>query len=242
MVTTDIDVESLNRAFEERPPQEVLRWAHETFAPRVAISTSFQAAGMVILDVAQQVAPGFPAFTLDTGFLFEETLDLKRRVEGRYGIEIESVRPLLTVEEQAERYGEALYARQPDECCRMRKEEPLRRKLADLDAWVTGVRRDQAKTREDARILERHEIDGRTVIKINPLVHWTKKQVWDYILAHEIPYNPLYDQGYASIGCVPCTRPIQIGEDERAGRWAGFNKMECGIHTFTKRVDRVEEA
>lgn len=242
MVTAEIDIELLNAEFEKGPPQEVLGWAYERFAPRVAVSTSLQAAGLVILDMAQEVAPGFPAFTLDTGFLFEETLDLKRRVEGRYGIEIESVRPLLTVEEQAERYGEALYARQPDECCRMRKVEPLGRKLADLDAWVTGVRKEQSKTRQDARILERHDVEGRTLIKINPLVHWTKKQVWDYILAHEIPYNPLYDQGYASIGCWPCTRPIQIGEDERAGRWAGFNKTECGIHTFMKRVDRVEEA
>jgi phosphoadenosine phosphosulfate reductase len=237
MNITDLDIESLNQEFEARPPQEALRWAYETFAPRVAIMTSFQAAGVVIVDMAQQVAPGFPVFTLDTGFLFLETLDLKRRAEMRYGIEIESVEPLLTVEEQAGRYGDALYSRDPDRCCEMRKVEPQMRKLAGLDAWVTGVRREQSKTRTDAHILERHEADGRALVKINPLVHWTKKQVWDYILGHEVPYNPLYDQGYASIGCWPCTRPVQAGEDERAGRWAGFNKTECGIHTFTKRAD-----
>ena len=229
MGVMDIDIESLNREFETRPPQEALRWAHETFAPRVAIMTSFQAAGVVIVDMAQRAAPGFPVFTLDTGFLFLETLDLKRRAEARYGIEIESVQPLLTVEEQAERYGDALYTRDPDMCCEMRKVAPQVRKLAELDAWVTGVRREQAKTRADARILERHEVDGRALIKINPLVHWTKKQVWDYILGHEVPYNPLYDQGYASIGCWPCTRRVQAGEDERAGRWSGFNKTECEI-------------
>ena len=241
MTSSEIDIDSLCKTFEMRPPQDVLLWAYSTFGSRVSIMTSFQATGLVVLDMAQKLITGFPAFTLDTGFLFKETIDLKHRLEDRYGIEIESVDPLLSVERQAEVYGEALYRSQPDECCRMRKVEPLLRKLVDLDAWVTGVRRDQSETRANTRLLERHLDQDRSWIKINPLAGWNKKQVWDYILSHQIPYNPLHDQGYPSIGCVPCTRQVKPGEEERSGRWSSFDKTECGIHTFSTPLHQIEE-
>lgn len=231
------EVRRLAQDFEGKHPKEILRWATEKLWPRVEISTAFGPEGLVILDVAMQLERKMRVFTIDTGFLFPETLELKRRVEERYGIEIESLHPELSVEEQARIHGPELYRREPDRCCALRKTAPLKKKLAHLDGWVTGLRRSQSETRKKVHILDPYDDGtGRMIIKISPLAGWTKEEVWWYIVSHDLPYNPLHDKNYVSIGCWPCTQPIEEGESERAGRWKGFQKKECGIHTFMNSI------
>jgi phosphoadenosine phosphosulfate reductase len=235
------EVQDLEREFGRQPTQEILRWAWERFGTRAAIGTSFQGAGLVMLHLAKQHGLPFPVFTLDTGLLFPETVALKKRLEDYFGFKIESLEPDITVEEQADINGPELWKHNPDLCCTIRKVLPLRDKLADLNCWITGLRRQQSDTRAGIGILEVYAFDeatGRDIVKLNPMANWTREAVWDYLHKHKIPYNPLQDQGYRSIGCQPCTRRIIDGENERAGRWTGFNKVECGIHTFLpKKVD-----
>jgi len=207
---------------------ELLSFALERFSPRIAVASSFGAEDVVLIHLAAQVRPDFRVFTLDTDFLFPETYALIDDIERRYHIKVERTRPRLTPEEQAQEFGPALWSRQPDQCCNIRKVEPLTKQLGDLDAWVTGIRRDQAPTRANARKLDWDAKFG--LVKINPLADWKWEQVWDYIRSHHVPYNPLHDRNYPSIGCTYCTRPVQAGEDLRAGRWSGFQKTECGLH------------
>ncbi len=217
----------------EAPPEEILAFAFRRFPARIAISTAFGAEGCALIDLAHKVDPSVPVFYIDTGFAFRETNELKNRIEQKYGITVRVFHPELDVTQQAVKFGERLYERDPDHCCAMRKVEPLQRALKDLDAWVSARRRDMASTRAALPVLELVvQPDGRDLCKVNPFVTWTRKDVWDYLFKHEVPYNPLYDEGYASIGCWPCTRPVRAGEDERAGRWSGTGKVECGIHTF----------
>jgi phosphoadenosine phosphosulfate reductase len=209
-------------------PQEALRWGLSRFGQTLAIASSFGAEDVVLIDVASRLGMPYRVFTLDTDFLFPETYALIETIEKDYGITIERTKSELTPEAQAGQHGTALWASKPDLCCQLRKVEPLKKHLAGLAAWVTGVRRDQAPTRANTRKLE---WDGKfNLVKLNPLADWTWNQVWDYIRAHNVPYNPLHDQNYPSIGCTYCTRPVQPGEDPRAGRWSGFNKIECGLH------------
>ena len=235
------ELKALNQRFNQQPTEEILRWAWERFGARAAIGTSFQGAGLVMMHLAKENGLPFPVFTLDTGLLFQETLEAKKRLKDFLGIKIESVVPDLTVERQAEAQGPELWKRDPDLCCTMRKVLPLQGKLADLDCWITGLRRQQSDTRADIGILELYVFDeaaGRDIVKLNPMANWSREEVWKYIRDHKIPYNPLHDQGYRSIGCWPCTKKTSNGENERAGRWTGFNKVECGIHTFLpKKVD-----
>jgi phosphoadenosine phosphosulfate reductase len=212
-----------------------LRWAAETFAvPRAAIGTSFQGAGIITLHLAAEARLPLPVFTLDTGLLFPETLALKAEVEARFGLSIEAVAPLLSLGEQEESFGSALWGRDPDLCCELRKVQPLREKLASLDCWITGVRREQSAARAVTRVLELNiQPSGRPLWKLNPLADWSREQVWRHIRFHDLPYNALHDKGYRSIGCSVCTRPgSNADRDERAGRWTGFSKTECGIHTL----------
>jgi len=238
---TAADVRSLNAEFNARRTEELLAWAWERFGTRAAIGTSFQGAGLVMIHLAKQNQLAFPVFTLDTGLLFPETVALKKRLEDFFGLAIESLEPDLTVEEQADINGPELWKRTPDLCCTIRKVLPLRDKLCDLDCWLTGLRRQQSDTRSQTEFVELYAFDeasGRDIVKLNPMAAWTRDQVWEYIREHKIPYNPLHDRGYGSIGCQPCTRKTTNGENERAGRWTGFNKVECGIHTFMpKKVD-----
>ena len=211
--------------------EEILEWAWSEVGPRLAISTAFGASGLVMIDIASRVVPELPVFTIDTGYLFKETLELKVRLEDRYGAEIESVTPDLSVEEQDRKHGVELFSRDHDHCCYMRKVEPLHRKLAELDGWAASLRRDQGDSRRNIRVMEPFPTRGdRLIVKVNPMARWTRKDVWDYIIANDLPYNPLMDQGYPSIGCWPCTKAVTDGEDERSGRWAGKGKTECGIH------------
>jgi phosphoadenosine phosphosulfate reductase len=210
--------------------EQVLAWAFRSFGNRVAISSAFGVEGMVLIDIASRVRKHFHVFTVDTEFLFPESYALMDKVEARYGIRIERVFPLLSPEVQERLHGAALWARDPDQCCNLRKVEPLRRKLRELDAWITSIRRDQTSARAGARKIEWDE--KFALVKINPIADWTAKQVWRYVHDHDAPYNPLHDQGYPSIGCTHCTRAIRPDEDARAGRWPGFAKTECGLHVL----------
>lgn len=234
-------VRQLDARFAQAPTEEILGWAWKRFGARAAIGTSFQGAGLVMLHIARQNGFAFPVFTLDTGLLFPETLALKRRLEEFFGLQIEALTPDLTVEEQADVHGPELWRQNPDLCCMVRKVLPLRDKLSELDCWVTGLRREQSSSRAGIGVIELYAFDetsSRDIVKLNPMAGWSRDAVWKYLRDHGIPYNPLHDQGYRSIGCFPCTRKTVNGEEERAGRWTGFKKVECGIHTFLpKKVD-----
>lgn len=220
----------LETVAEDWSPEQVLSWAFRSFGKRAAICSAFGVEGMVLIDMASRVRKDFRLFTVDTEFLFPETYNLMEKIEERYGITIERAYPLLSPEVQERLHGAALWARDPDQCCNLRKVEPLRRKLRELDAWITSIRRDQTVVRANARKIEWDANFG--LVKINPLVDWSAKQVWRYIHDHDVPYNPLHDRGYPSIGCTHCTRAVQPGEDARAGRWPGFAKTECGLHVI----------
>ncbi len=228
-------LERLKVVAERWRPQEVLRWAFSTFRQDIAMASGFGAEGMVLLDIASRINPNLKVFTLDTEFLFPETYELIDRVESRYGIKVEKLYSALTPEEQDEIHGPALWSRDPDHCCNLRKVEPLTRKLAELRAWITAIRREQTP---DRAAIRKAEWDPRFhLVKINPIADWTTGMVWDYIRKHNVPYNPLHDRNYPSIGCTHCTRAIQPGEDHRAGRWAGFQKTECGLHAGNRRAE-----
>ncbi len=208
--------------------EELLDWALHRFDGRIAIASAFGPEGMVLIDIATRLRSDVRVFTLDTGLFFPETYELINEVEQRYGIEIERVKPALTVDEQAAKHGPSLWLESPDRCCQMRKIEPLRRKLSTLDAWVAAIRRDQTQDRAHAQKIE---WDGKFgLVKVNPLCDWTSDMVWDYIRGNDLPYNALHDRGYPSIGCEPCTKPVRQGDDPRSGRWAGLGKTECGLH------------
>jgi phosphoadenosine phosphosulfate reductase len=225
---SDDDLDAHASDLEGASPVDALRWAAQRFAPRLGFGTGFGAEGCVLIDLIGRHGIPVDVFTLDTGLFFDETYDLWRRLEARYGITIRAVVPELTVAQQGDVHGGELWRRDPDACCRMRKVEPLAREARRFDAWVTAIRRDQTSERKDARVVER---DRRfDLVKINPLVGWTPGQVWRYILDHDVPYNPLHDQGFPSIGCAPCTSSVAPGEDPRAGRWRGTAKTECGLH------------
>ena len=219
-------------------PERVLAWAFETFGNTVAISSAFGAEGMVLIDLASRMRQGFRIFTLDTEFLFPETYNLMDQVEQKYGITIERVLPLTSPEEQERIYGAALWQRNPDQCCNFRKVEPLRRKLSELKAWITSIRRDQTLARANTNKVEWDVKFG--LVKINPLADWNSKQVWQYIREHDVPFNVLHERNYPSIGCTHCTRAVWPGEDPRAGRWSGTSKTECGLHIIQPAVTPPE--
>jgi phosphoadenosine phosphosulfate reductase len=238
---TKNEIAVLNRLFQTAHTEDVLAWAWERFGARAAIGTSFQGAGLVIMHLAKEHGLKFPVFTLDTGLLFPETIEFKKRSEEFFGYEIESCTPDLTVEQQTQAHGPALWERDPDLCCTLRKVLPLQDKLSEMDCWITGLRRRQSESRAGLDIMEVYVLEGgggRDIFKLNPMANWSRDAVWEHLRKHRIPYNPLHDQGYRSIGCWPCTRKTADGENERAGRWTGFDKVECGIHTFmAKKAD-----
>jgi phosphoadenosine phosphosulfate reductase len=208
--------------------REVLAWSFRAFGPNIEMASGLGAEGMALIDIAASLNPSLRVFTIDTGFLFPETYQLIDEVEKRYGIQVDRVQPRLTPSAQAEIYGEALWATSPDQCCGLRKVEPLKEKLSGLRAWITAIRRDQTKVRASAKKIEWDQ--KFQLVKINPIADWTSDDVWDYIRANHVPYNGLHDKNFTSIGCTHCTRAVRPGEDARAGRWAGFQKTECGLH------------
>lgn len=231
----ELELKDLAISLDGEDAEAVIRWALERFHPRIALATSLQAEEMVILDIAWKVNPGVRVFTLDTGRLHEETYMVMEQIREKYGISVESYFPQRQAVEALERErGFYSFRRSVEErkyCCGIRKMEPLGRAVNGLDAWITGLRREQAVTRGMAGKVEADESHGG-IIKVNPLADWSGKQVWDYIRAHDIPYNALHDVGFPSIGCAPCTRAIKPGEDIRAGRWWWEmpETKECGLH------------
>ncbi len=211
-------------------PREIVRWAVERFHPRLTMATAFGPEGCILLHMLAEIEPKVRVFNLDTGYQFPETLELRDRIADRYGIEVEMVGAELSVPEYEAKHGGPLYVANSDQCCYDRKIVPLRRALVGYDAWITAIRADQSPDRAAAPIVGPDPKFG--LVKVNPLLHWTKRDVWAFIAAHDVPYNPLHDRGYPSIGCWPCTKPVAAGDDDRAGRWAGQAKTECGLHSL----------
>lgn len=209
-------------------PEAILTWAVTQFYPRLTMATAFGPEGNCIIHMLAGIEPRVRIFNLETGYQFPETLELRERIKQRYGIEVEYVVPETTVAEYEAEHGGPLYVIRPDQCCYDRKVLPLRRAVIGYDAWVSAIRRDQTGDRAAASVVQ---WDAKfSLVKINPLLAWTKKDVWNFIVKHDIPYNPLHDRGYPSIGCWPCTAAVGAGEDDRAGRWRGTGKKECGLH------------
>lgn len=216
---------------ETATPEEIIAWAHERFAPYLTMATAFGPEGCVILAMLAKVAPETYVFNLDTGYQFQQTLDLRDRIAERYGIEVDMLQPETSVPEYEALHGGPLYKVDPNQCCFDRKIKVLKQAAQGKHAWMSGIRRDQSSDRAQASIIGWDK--KFNLVKVSPLANWTKQDVWKRILAEDIPYNPLHDQGYPSIGCWPCTRAVLEGEvDERAGRWSGTAKTECGLHTI----------
>jgi phosphoadenosine phosphosulfate reductase len=227
------EIADLADRFEHRSPQDVLAWAAERFAGRIVLTCSWQRQSSVLIDMLHRLDADVRVVELDTGLLFPETYQTRDRLVARYDLDIERILPRQSVAQQADSEGTALWARDPDRCCFLRKVEPLARALEGMYAWVTGIRRAQSASRQAARKLEWDA--SREIVKVQPLADWSDEDVQGYLYANDVPYNPLHDQGYPSIGCMPCTRAVQPGEDPRSGRWAGTAKTECGLHAPATR-------
>jgi phosphoadenosine phosphosulfate reductase len=225
-------VQGLNERFERLHPRDILAWLLlDSGLERVAIASSFQAEGTCVMDMAVAIRSDVPVLFLETGFHFAETLAFKEQLTDRLGLNVIDLVGEHTVESQAEMFGERLYEVDPAACCNLNKVEPFTRALHGYDAWVTALRRDSSTTRARTPILEQYELEpGAWMVKVNPLATWTRGDAWAYLAERNLPHNPLYDLGYAQIGCAPCTRMLTPGEHERAGRWDGSQKVECGIH------------
>ena len=231
-----LDLESANAGLEGASLDSLLEWSLDTFGDKVVQVTSFGPSGMVILDHLARVRPGARVITIDTHFLFAESYELRAEIERRYDVQLDVRSTVVTPAQQEHLYGARLWELEPDVCCHLRKVAPLDDALAGLSAWISGIRRDQSPARAHAALVEwddRHEM-----LKLNLLAAWTRSHVWNYIHTHQIPYNRLHDEGYASIGCVHCTRPALAVEDERTGRWRGRVKTECGLHLSRRPVSR----
>jgi phosphoadenosine phosphosulfate reductase len=221
------DFQSINQHFMEKSLEELLKWSFSTFGDTVVQVTSFGPTGMVLLDHLARLKPGVRVITLDTGLLFPETYDLMEAVQRRFAINLDVRRPPLTPAEQTTRHGE-LWTSNPDHCCYLRKVLPLQEALQGVNAWFSGLRRDQSMTRAHLHLVAWD--NSYDIVKINPLADWSRAQVWKYLTERNLPYNALHNQGYTSIGCTPCTRPAANPSDERSGRWPGLDKTECGLH------------
>ncbi len=228
-----IDFEKINQEFETQSAEEIVRWAVKNFPTDMAMATSFGAESAVLLHLVTQIIPNIPVLFTNTGFHFKETLEHRDKLVARLKLNLRELKPEISNEEFLAKNGK-LYERDPDSCCAVNKIAPFEKALKDYKAWITGIRRNQADTRQQRQFVEP---DRGTLVKFSPLLNWTSKMFWDYAKKHDLPYHPLWEKGYLSIGCSPesCTRPVQLGEDPRAGRWAGKNKIECGIHMDTSK-------
>jgi phosophoadenylyl-sulfate reductase (thioredoxin) len=227
----DEALKALSDTFEAKQPWDVLEYALQAYANRIVLACSFGAEDVALVDMVHRINPETPLFYLDTDFLFPETIDVRDRIVARYGLkpaQVIEMKSLLTPEQQAARHGAALWKNNPDQCCELRKIEPLSRILTTYAAWITGIRRDQAPTRANAGLIEWDK--KFNLVKVNPLARWSSEQVWMYLQLHEVPYNVLHDRNYPSIGCTHCTAPVLPGDDPRSGRWKNSGKTECGLH------------
>ena len=226
---TPADIAAASAQLEGQGPEAALRWAAERFPGRVGFATAFGPEGCVLLEAIAREKLAVDIFTLDTGLLFPETVELWHALERRYGVRVRGVQPAVTVAEQDLKRGPALWLRAPDQCCDLRKVQPLRTEMLQFDAWITAIRRDQTPERATAGVVERDPKFG--LVKVNPLAPWSSEDVWARVRERDIPTNPLHQRGFPSIGCAPCTTPVLPGEDPRAGRWRGTVKTECGLHS-----------
>lgn len=237
-VVSDEEASRVAGLLEGNSAREILEWAVDRYGDRLTLSVSFgNPEGMVLLDMLSRITDRVPVFTLDTGFLFDETVQFREEVMERYSVPLKVLTPGMSVEEQVQKFGPELYSCKPDICCEVRKVQPQKRFLANYDAWITGIRRDQTPQRANTPLVDRDDFFG--VEKIAPLADWTSDDVEAYVHEYEVPLNPLLSMGYRSIGCEPCTRPVAPGEDPRAGRWSDSDKTECGIHITGGRVERA---
>ncbi|HRW05820.1 MAG TPA: phosphoadenylyl-sulfate reductase [Caldilineaceae bacterium] len=227
----------ISNRFDHAATTDLLVWAAQTFGTGLSVGTSFGTSGIVLMDLALHVNPDVDIFYIDTGYFFPETLDLMRRLEEHYQRNFRRVSTQMTIAEQEKRFGPRLYENDPDLCCHVRKVLPMSQALRDSTAWATAVRRDQASSRRNTPLVQWNE--RHNVVKLAPLAHWTEADIWNHIAEQKLPYNELHDRNYPSIGCWPCTRAVQPGEDLRAGRWSGREKIECGIHWDVKQPIRA---
>jgi phosphoadenosine phosphosulfate reductase len=223
-----VEIEALAQEFEGKSPQEIIQWAVDRFWPEIALSSSFQTQSMPLLHMALHIKRGLPVFFLDTGYHFWETLMFRERIAAEWKINVIDLYRDTRWDVFARQHTRSLPIEDPDLCCYLHKVQPMQKALKDLKAWISGIRRDQTSVRAHAKILELQE-DG--LLKINPLLNWTKAEVKSYMEEYDLPAHPLLERGYRSIGCAPCTVAVNFDEDDRAGRWAGRGKIECGLHT-----------
>jgi phosphoadenosine phosphosulfate reductase len=215
------------RSLQAHDAESVLTWAVRSFPGKVALTVSFGGGGLVLAHLISRIDRSVPVLFLNTGFLFPETIALKDRFVADYGLNVLELTPATD--------PGPLYQTDPDRCCFIRKVLPLEAAMAGFEAWVSAVRQDQTRQRANIDLVQYEEFGGHDVVKVFPLAHWTRADVDRYLALHGVPHNPLQDQGFTSIGCWPCTRRTEPGESERAGRWSGTGKTECGLHTFSTR-------
>lgn len=234
----NIDISLLNVNFQTRSPEDILAWSWKTFRPDIVASSSFQTQSVALLHMIAQICPQMTILFVDTGYHFPETLAFRDKLTTELDLNIQTVFAAPQNNEYLPSVSEPLYLKDPDLCCRINKIAPVTQALIGKSAWISGVRRDQTEHRKQMNILERRP-DG--LIKIHPLLNWNSKDLWKYIHKYNLPSHPLFSQGYMSIGCAPCTRPITAGENERSGRWTNSNKTECGLHTSAILVDNEKK-
>lgn len=231
MPVNSLNLKALNTRFSRESPDEVLRWVKKKFNPRLAMITSFQVTGVVLLHLTKNIMGDITVYHIDTGYHFPETLEFKNRLIREWKLNVVTIKPKLTRRAFEKKYGKELYRTNPDLCCQINKVEPLQRLMrqSKIEAWISAIRRDQSPTRAEYTIFMR---DQEGHLRIHPLINWDKEAVWEYVKKHNLPFHPLYDEGYSSIGCFPssCTTRTTPDRQERDGRWVGKTKTECGIH------------
>jgi len=232
------EVVSLSKQFEAKTPQEIIRWAVDAFAPDIAMSTSFQTQSMSLLHMVTRIRPDIKIFFLDTGYHFWDTLIFREKIQHEWNLNVVDLYRDSRWDVFARQNTRTLPGQDPNLCCYIHKVQPMQKALSGLRAWISGIRRDQTPERAHAGILELQD-DG--LLKVNPLLNWTKRDVQAYMEEYHLPAHPLYERGYRSIGCAPCTIPVTSADDDRAGRWAGRGKTECGLHTDLFRHKNMAE-
>jgi len=232
------EIAALSAQFEAKTPQEIIQWAVNEFAPDIAISTSFQTQSMPLLHMVTRIKPDIKIFFLDTGYHFWDTLIFREQIQHEWHLNVIDLYRDSRWDHFARQNTRALPVQDPNLCCYIHKVQPMQKALSGLRAWISGIRRDQTSERAHAQILELQD-DG--LLKVNPLLNWTRSDVQAYMADHHLPAHPLYERGYRSIGCAPCTIAIGLNDDERAGRWVGRGKTECGLHTEMFKYKELAE-
>ena len=229
-------IRDANELLQNATPQEILQWSVKHFHPKLLMATAFGAEGCCLIHMLAEIQPNVTFINLETGYQFPETLELRETIKERYGIEVEYIYPELSVPNYEKLHGGPVYAHTPDQCCNDRKVLPLRgaMKRHDPRAWISAIRKDQTQNRATNAAVVQWDAKFQ-LVKVNPLLGWNKGDVWKFILDHDVPYNDLHDRGFPSIGCWPCTRAVLPGEDDRAGRWSGQAKKECGLHMIEEK-------